>query len=88
MDTSGSITEDRIEFSHLINLHHGRFCTKFKPGDKLFFESIKEDAVSNSTLRQVALVNTEEVCATSSRRTWTTSSSTALIKTKESPGAS
>ena len=37
-----------------------RFGTEFKPGDQLFFESIREDAVSSDELRQAALANTLE----------------------------
>jgi type I restriction-modification system DNA methylase subunit len=37
-----------------------RFGTDFRPGDQLFFESIREDAVSDSNLRQAALANTME----------------------------
>jgi type I restriction enzyme R subunit len=37
-----------------------RFGTQFKPGDQLFFDSIKEDALADQTLRQVALANSME----------------------------
>ena len=37
-----------------------RFGTEFKPADQLFFESIREDAVADSELRQVAIANTME----------------------------
>lgn len=51
---------ERIELSKLIDLLNERFGTDFKPGDQLFFDSIKEDAVANPTLRQVALANSME----------------------------
>ncbi|MDP3039101.1 MAG: type I restriction endonuclease subunit R, partial [Deltaproteobacteria bacterium] len=37
-----------------------RFGTDFKPADQLFFDSIREDAMANPTLRQTALANTME----------------------------
>jgi superfamily II DNA or RNA helicase len=51
---------DEIELSKLIDLLNERFGTEFKPGDQLFFESIREDAVADSSLRQAALANTME----------------------------
>jgi type I restriction enzyme R subunit len=44
----------------LIDILNARFGTEFKPGDQLFFDSIKEDAASDDELRQVALANTME----------------------------
>ncbi len=49
-----------IELSRLIDLLNERFGTDFIPGDQLFFESIREDAAADSTLRQAALANTME----------------------------
>ncbi len=49
-----------IELSRLIDLLNERFGTDFKPGDQLFFESIREDATADSALRQAALANTME----------------------------
>ena len=37
-----------------------RFGTEFKPADQLFLDSIREDAVADSNLRQAALANTME----------------------------
>jgi type I restriction enzyme R subunit len=37
-----------------------RTISQFKPGEQLFFESIREDAVADSSLRQAALANTLE----------------------------
>jgi len=51
---------DEIELSRLIDLLNERFGTEFKPGDQLFFDSIREDAVADSSLRQAALANTME----------------------------
>jgi type I restriction enzyme R subunit len=50
----------KIELSKLIDILNQRFGTDFKPGDQLFLDSIKEDAVSNTDLKQAALANTEE----------------------------
>jgi len=52
--------DDFISMSKLIDLLNERFGTEFKPGDQLFFESIREDAVADSSLRQAALANTME----------------------------
>ena len=47
-----------IELSQLIEILNDRFGTDFKPADQLFFDSIKEDAVADSNLRQAAMANT------------------------------
>jgi type I restriction enzyme R subunit len=49
-----------IELSKLIDILNERFGTEFKPGDQLFFDSIREDAVADTNLRQVAIANTME----------------------------
>nr|WP_236254685.1 type I restriction endonuclease [Mucisphaera calidilacus] len=51
---------DEIELSQLIDILNERFGTEFKPGDQLFFESIREDAVADDALRQAAKANTIE----------------------------
>jgi len=51
---------EEIELSKLIDILNERFGTEFKPADQLFFESIREDALSDSSLRQAALANTME----------------------------
>jgi len=51
---------DEIELSQLIDILNERFGTEFKPGDQLFFESIREDAVADDVLRQAAKANTME----------------------------
>ena len=53
-------TEPQIELSKLIDVLNERFGTDFKPGDQLFFDSIKEDAIANPDLKQAALANTME----------------------------
>ena len=51
---------DEIELSKLIDQLNERFGTEFKPGDQLFFDSIREDAMADGNLRQAALANTME----------------------------
>ncbi|MBW2631893.1 MAG: type I restriction endonuclease subunit R [Deltaproteobacteria bacterium] len=51
---------EQIELSQLIDILNERFGTNFKPGDQLFFDSIREDAMADSGLRQAALANTME----------------------------
>jgi len=57
---TGMARGDEIELSRLIDILNERFGTEFKPGDQLFFESLREDAVADSSLRQAALANTME----------------------------
>jgi type I restriction enzyme R subunit len=57
---TGAVHDVKIELSRLIDLLNERFGTEFKPGDQLFFDSIREDAVSDSTLRTAAMANTME----------------------------
>ena len=57
---TGVARDDKIELSKLIDVLNERFGTDFRPGDQLFFESIREDAVSDNDLRQAALANTME----------------------------
>ncbi len=52
--------KERIHLSKLIEILNERFGTEFKPADQLFFDSIKEDAISDSRLRKAAEVNTLE----------------------------
>jgi type I restriction enzyme R subunit len=49
-----------IELSQLIDSLNERFGTDFKPGDQLFLESIREDALADPEIRQAALANTME----------------------------
>lgn len=57
---TGSNHGEKIELSQLIDILNERFGTAFKPADQLFFDSIKEDAVSDTTLRQAAIANSLE----------------------------
>ena len=57
---TGIAHELKIELSELIGILNERFGTDFKPADQLFFDSIREDAVADSELQQVALANTRE----------------------------
>jgi type I restriction enzyme R subunit len=57
---TGIARGEEIELSKLIDILNERFGTEFKPADQLFFESIREDALSDSNLCQAALANTME----------------------------
>ncbi|MHB8173136.1 MAG: type I restriction endonuclease subunit R [Nitrospirota bacterium] len=57
---SGKAHDEQIELSQLIDIINERFGTEFKPADQLFFDSIKEDAMSDSSLRQAAMANSME----------------------------
>lgn len=57
---TGNINDQTIELSHLIDILNDRFGTEFKPGDQLFFDAIREDAVLDSNLRDAAMANTME----------------------------
>jgi len=51
---------EKIELSQLIDILNERFGTDFKPGDQLFLESIREDALGDPEIRQAALANSLE----------------------------
>ncbi len=57
---TGAVHGGEIELSKLIDILNERFGTEFKPADQLFFDSIREDAIADSALRQAALANTME----------------------------
>jgi type I restriction enzyme R subunit len=57
---TGVSHEEKIELSQLIDILNERFGTEFKPADQLFLDSVRADAVDNSTLRQAAMANTME----------------------------
>lgn len=57
---SGISRGEKIELSKLIDILNDRFKTDFKPGDQLFFDSIREDAIADASIRQAALANTME----------------------------
>jgi len=57
---TGAFGGEEIELSRLIDILNDRFGTEFKPGDQLFFDSIREDAKADGNLRQAAIANTME----------------------------
>lgn len=57
---TGTDQMPKIQLSKLIDILNERFGTEFKPGDQLFFDSIREDALSNPDLGQSARVNTKD----------------------------
>jgi type I restriction enzyme R subunit len=57
---TGAQHPEQIHLSTLIEILNERFQTDFKPGDQLFFDSIKADAVADPDLRQAAAANTIE----------------------------
>ena len=57
---TGKEHETTIPLSELIEILNERFGTEFKPADQLFLDSIREDAVADSNLRQAARANTME----------------------------
>jgi len=57
---TGVARGNEIELSRLIDILNERFGTEFKPGDQLFFDSIREDAMADGSLRQAAMANTME----------------------------
>jgi type I restriction enzyme R subunit len=57
---TGEDHKQKIHLSELIEILNERFGTEFKPADQLFLDSIREDAVADSNLRQAALANTME----------------------------
>ncbi|MFQ5585785.1 MAG: type I restriction endonuclease subunit R, partial [Thermodesulfobacteriota bacterium] len=57
---TGVVSGEEIELSRLVDILNERFGTEFKPADQLFFDSIREDAVADLNLRQVARANTLE----------------------------
>jgi len=66
-DVSGPVSvgtsaghKEQVHLSKLIEILNERFGTEFKPADQLFFDAIKEDAMSDSKLRRAAEVNTLE----------------------------
>ena len=57
---TGMAHKIEIELSRLIDILNERFGTEFKPADQLFLDSIREDAVADSSIRQAAVANTLE----------------------------
>lgn len=57
---TGADRHEQVELSRLIDVINDRFGTDFKPSDQLFFDQIREEAVSDTAIQQAALVNTLE----------------------------
>ena len=57
---TGAQHAEEIQLSTLIEILNERLGTDFRPGDQLFFDSIKADAVADPDLRQAATANTIE----------------------------
>ena len=55
---TGRVHDLQIQLSQLIDLLNEQFGTEFKPADQLFFDSIMEDAIDDSNIRQAAVANT------------------------------
>ncbi len=56
---TGKDRREEVELSRLINVVNERFGTDFKPADQLFFDQIREEAVSDTVI-QAAMVNSLE----------------------------
>ncbi|WP_019955073.1 type I restriction endonuclease subunit R [Yoonia vestfoldensis] len=54
---SGVLREEALALSRLIDVVNDRFGTDFNQADQLFFDQIIEAAISDSALRQAAMVN-------------------------------
>ena len=57
---TGVSRDESIELSQLIDILNERFGTNFIPADQLFLDSIREDAVADSNLREAAMANPME----------------------------
>jgi type I restriction enzyme R subunit len=55
---TGKSKDSKIELSRLIDVINERFGTDFTQADELFFHQIREEALADETLRQVAAANT------------------------------
>ncbi len=55
---TGQVKDDRSPLSHLIYILNERFGTEFEPGDQIFYDSIREDALASESLQQAARANT------------------------------
>jgi len=55
---TGTVNQDTVELSRLIDIINDRFGTDFAPADELFFNQIREEAVADEALRQAATANT------------------------------
>ena len=57
---SGTVHEESVPLSQLIDVVNERFGTDFNQADQLFFDQIVEAAMSDDGLRQAAAVNPED----------------------------
>lgn len=57
---TGMIKDTQVPLSKLIDKLNERFGTDFSEADQLFFESVKQDALNNSNLREKAIANTKQ----------------------------
>jgi type I restriction enzyme R subunit len=57
---TGKDRHEEVELSRLIDVINDRFGTDFKPADQLFFEQLREEAVSDTALQQAAMANSLE----------------------------
>jgi type I restriction enzyme R subunit len=57
---SGSVREEAVPLSQLIDLVNERFGTEFNQADQFFFDQIVEAAVMDDGLRQAAVVNPQD----------------------------
>ncbi len=57
---TGADHEEMIQLSRLIDVINERFGTEFTPRDELFFDQVREDAVSDEEVQQAARANTIE----------------------------
>jgi len=57
---TGVDRHEQVELSRLIDVINQRFGTDFKPADQLFFDQIREEAVSDTAIQQAARVNSLE----------------------------
>jgi len=55
---TGTVNQDTVELSRLIDIINDRFGTDYTPADELFFNQIREEAVADEALRQAATANT------------------------------
>jgi len=57
---TGSVREEPINLSQLIDILNERFGTDFNEADQLFFNQIIETAVSDEDIKQAAIVNSQD----------------------------
>lgn len=57
---TGQDRHEQVELSRLIDVINDRFGTDFKPADQLFFEQLKEESASDTSIQQAAKANSLE----------------------------